>query len=543
MCSTPPGKRIAAIGDPMRLRQILVNLLGNAVKFTRDGEVVLRYTFVDDDSDKLHLRFEVTDTGVGIQQENLSQVFDSFSQEDGSTSRRFGGTGLGLAICRQLTEMMGGEIGVSSEPGQGSCFWFTVTLRKAGPAWLSRVVSQRLANLKVLAVDNNGTSSGIVAGYLSALGIQVVSVASGRDAIKRLESAGSTPSFDLIMLDADVGDMSGLATAQEIRANYKNQRIKIVLLNSTAADLDDEQWRGAGVDECLPKPIRQSMLYECLLMLTASTGSFPALKIPREQNVTQFEPLTGRVLLVEDNPVNQAVALGMLEEIGCETVVAVNGQEAVDRCASEDFDIVLMDCEMPVMDGFVATAVIRDRAKDASKVPIIAVTANAINGDRERCIAAGMQDYISKPISPEKLHGTLRKWLHGAGQDDIALDVPDSIDTASLKNIGKLQGVGGDKMIRQVVDLYLSSSLELVEDLRARLSQDDAEAVRQVAHALKSSSLTVGACELATLAQRMEEMGRNGKLVDAEKYSSELDNLYPKTVVALKKAIEQVAVC
>jgi len=542
MCSTPPGKMIAAIGDPLRLKQILVNLLGNAVKFTQDGEVVLRYTLIDNDTENLRFRFEVTDTGVGIQRDHLSLIFDSFSQEDSSTARRFGGTGLGLAICKQLIEMMGGEIGVESEPEKGSCFWFTLSLEKASPAWFARKVSHRLANLSVLVVDNNATNSDIVVGYLSALGVQTVSVTSGHDALKRLDVDAESSPIDLVLLDADVGDMSGLETARAIRATPRAQQVKIVLLNPAAVGLDEEQWRDAGIDDCLPKPIRQSMLYESLLMLTASTGTFISLKVPREPDAKQLERLTGRVLLVEDNPVNQAVALGMLEELGCDTVVAINGQEAIEQVVQEDFDVILMDCEMPVMDGFAATAAIHDRAKDANKVPIIALTANAIDGDRERCIAAGMQDYLSKPISVEKLHGTLTKWL-GAAHNGKADYGSVSIDTASLNNIRQLQGVGGDKMVRRVVGLYLESSSMLVEDLRGGLSQGDVEAVRQGAHALKSSSQNVGACALATLSQKLEEMGRSGELVDTEKYMGELDKLYPQTVLALKAAIQQVGEC
>jgi len=438
--------------------------------------------------------------------------------------------------------MMGGEIGVKSEPGKGSCFWFTLSLEKAAPAWFSRNVSHRLANLSVLVVDNNATNSDIVVGYLSALGVQAVSVASGYDALKRLDAVAESSLFDLVLLDADVGDMSGLETARAIRANPKLQPVKIVLLNPVAADLDEEHWRSAGIDDCLPKPIRQTMLYESLLMLTALTGTFTALKVSREPDASQLERLAGRVLLVEDNPVNQAVALGMLEELGCDTVVAINGQEAIDHISKEDFDVVLMDCEMPVMDGFAATAVIHDLAKDTNKVPIIALTANAVDGDRERCIAAGMQDYLSKPISVEALHGTLKKWLRAEHHGTVSHGL-DSIDTASLNNIRKLKGVGGDKMVRRVVDLYLSSSSMLVDDLRVGLLQGNAEAVRQGAHALKSSSQNVGACALATLSQKLEEMGRSGELVETEKYMGELDKLYPKTVLCLKAAIQQVREC
>jgi len=542
MCATPAGKTIAAIGDPLRLKQILVNLLGNAIKFTQDGEVVMRYMLIDDDDEKLHFRFEVADTGVGIQQDHLSLIFDSFSQEDGSTARRFGGTGLGLAICKQLIEMMGGEIGVESEPDKGSCFWFTLSLDKAGPAWFSRKVSHRLANLSVLVVDNNATNSDIVTGYLSALGVDVDSAASGHDALQRLDAAAASSSIDLVVLDADVGDMSGLEMAREIRAKFIQPTVKILLLNPAAVGLDEEQWRSAGIDDCLSKPIRQSMLFESLLILTAATGTITAPKISREPLASQLEPLAGRILLVEDNPVNQAVALGMLEELGCDTALAINGEEAIERSEQEHFDVILMDCEMPVMDGFSATAAIHDRAKDTNEVPIIALTANAVDGDRERCIAAGMQDYLSKPISLEKLHKTLKKWL---GAEHIGSERlgQDAIDTTSLNNIRNLRGVGGDKMVRQVVDLYLESSSTLVDGLYSDLSQGNAEAVRQSAHALKSSSQNVGACELATLSQELEEMGRSGKLVDTDKYMGELNKLYPKTVFALKAAIQHVGEC
>lgn len=542
MCSTPPGKMIAAIGDPLRLKQVLVNLLGNAVKFTQDGEVVVRYALIDDNAETLRFRFEVTDTGVGIQEDSLSLIFDSFSQEDGSTSRRFGGTGLGLAICKQLTEMMGGEIGVESEQGKGSCFWFTLSLKKAGAGWFSRSVSHRLANLNVLVVDDNMTNSNILVSYLSAFGVRADSATSGYAALKRLDAVTQSTPFDVVIVDADVGDMSGRDAAQAIRANPKLQPVKIVLLNTAAGDLDEKEWREAGIDDCLPKPIRQSMLYESLLMLTASTGSYIARKVTREPDASDLEPLSGRVLLVEDNPVNQAVALGMLEELGCEAVVAINGREAIEYFAREDFDVILMDCEMPVMDGFTATAAILDRGNETRNVPVIALTANAIDGDRERCIDAGMQDYLSKPISFEALHGMLSKWMP-VDRNDRGRDDPEAIDHASLNNIRKLRGVGGDKMLRRVVKLYLSTSSTVVEDLRSALSKGDAESVRQSAHALKSSSQNVGASALATLSQKLEAMGRSGELVNSETYLGELNKLYPKTVQALKTTILQPEKC
>ena len=539
MCATPPGKTVAAVGDPQRLKQILVNLLGNAIKFTQDGEVVLRYLLLDDNSNEMTLRFEVSDTGVGIRPENLSVIFKSFSQEDGSTSRRYGGTGLGLAICKQLVEMMDGEMGVESEPKQGSRFWFTVTLPKATPGWLSRHVSLRLANLNVLVVDNNATNAEIVVSYLAALGVHAVTVASGYNGLKRLDNASASSPFDLVLLDTDVGDMSGLMLAQAIRNNPKTRPVKIVLLSRTAELVEEDEWRDAGVDDCLAKPIRQSMLYECLLTLTTSAGNFKSRSKGHIPEDTGRQPLGGNVLLVEDNPVNQAVALGMLEEIGCDTVVAINGQDAIEHISKEQFDVVLMDCEMPVMDGFEATVAIRGQSGSSSYVPIIALTANAIEGDRERCLASGMQDYLSKPISVERLHGTLKKWLP-AEAEATAANESGSIDESSLDSIRNLKGVGGDGMVKRVVDLYLSNSLSLVENLRTALSDADAETLRQSAHALKSSSQNVGALGLATLCQQLEEMGRSGKLENLQHYFAELDDLYPKTVRALEAAVEGV---
>ena len=551
ICSTPPGKTVAAVGDSQRIKQILVNLLGNAVKFTQDGEVVLTLELQDDRDGYLDLRFEVSDTGVGIRQDNLKMIFKSFSQEDGSTSRRFGGTGLGLAICKQLVEMMGGKIGVESHPGRGSRFWFNLTLPKASPAWLSRHVSFRLANLKVLVVDNNETSSDIVVGYLSALGVSATAASTGFDAIKRLELAASSSPYDLVIVDSGLEDMSGLKLAQAINRDPQFKAAKVVLLSPASAPFSGNELVEAGIDTCLMKPVRQSSLYETILMLTASTGSFDPRKVSADVDKKQLERLQGHVLLVEDNPVNQAVALGMLEELGCDTIVAINGQEAVERIAKDRFDLVLMDCEMPVMDGFEATSAIRSMPSGGHDLPIIALTANAVDGDRERCIESGMQDYLSKPISVEQLHDTLKRWLetdHGRaierpGNGHAGDAETGAIDAKSLDSIRNLKGVGGDNMVRRVVDLYVSNSSMLLEDIRLALSLDDPEAVRQGAHALKSSSLNVGALGIASLSQTIEAMGRDGVLEGAKEHFSELESLYDTTIDALKNATRAADEC
>ena len=319
-------------------------------------------------------------------------------------------------------------------------------------------------------------------------------------------------------------------------------------------DAGVEGWREAGVDDYLPKPVRQSILYECLLLLTASTGAFSASRLPKHIEDTELSLLDGHVLLVEDNPVNQMVAQGMLAELGCEVALADNGQQAVDLTATRSFDAVLMDCEMPVLDGFAATAAIQERERSHDRLPIIALTANAIAGDRERCLKAGMHDYISKPVTMESLHAALSKWLPtkasvGTSSRILAgrrVDPPaggqssiHAIDKTVLDSIRNLKGVGGEKMVSRVISIYLSNAPTLVDGLKESLLGNDAEAIRISAHALKSSSQNVGAMALAHLSLQIEAMGRDGRLEQPGKYIDELDALYPQTVDALKAEIRQ----
>ena len=344
----------------------------------------------------------------------------------------------------------------------------------------------------------------------------------------------------MILLDAQIGDMSGLETARAIRANAKLPPAKLVLLSPVAENADIQDARDAGIDDCLLKPVRQSILYESLLMLTAATGSFSARRLPKIVEDTRLAALHGEVLLVEDNPVNRAVALGMLSELGCDVVVATNGQEAVDFTATRQFDAVLMDCEMPVLDGFAATAAIQAREQGRTRLPIIALTANAIDGDRERCMEAGMHDYISKPVTLESLHASLVKWLQPK-MADVPCDSPQTLDGSALDNIRNLKGMGGNKMVKEVIALYLSSSSTQVDDLREGLVEGDAEAVRQSAHALKASSQNVGAAALVDLSQKFEKMGRSGELDQIKKHMDELSALYAQTILALKAEVLQAS--
>ncbi len=532
VCSTPPGPALEVKGDAARLKQVLINLLANAVKFTPEGEIVVRYKVMEQNRGSVGVCFEVVDTGIGIKADNVATVFESFAQEDGSTSRRFGGTGLGLAICQQLVEMMGGEIGVNSKPGEGSRFWFTLKLDFSRRLEIPADKLYEYAGLRALVVDDNRSSNNVISGYLAALGMQVVQAYTGDTALRQLHSASFSQGFDVLLLDAELRGHDAHELVQAIRRNDALRNTRILIMAPALGTDDDQRWTGEGVNGYLPKPVRQSALLETLEMVVRPSDVTARMEHLKPGLNGGLDQLGGRVLLVEDNPVNQSVAVGILEEFGCDTVVAFNGEDAIEQISQGEFDVVLMDCEMPVMDGFAATAAIREQVGSARAVPIIAVTANAVDGDRERCLAAGMQDYLPKPITVEKLHGTLKRWL----PVDESPPVPhsDPIDPSSLDSIRSLQGVGGESMVRRVVNIYLTSSIEQLGNLQGAVRARDAEHIRQAAHALKASSQNVGAKPLSTLCQQLEEQGRNRRLDDVDSLLADIDKAYERTVEALR---------
>ena len=395
-----PELRQNRVGDGLRIRQILLNLVGNAVKFTDEGQVLIRVSQANpaepnDDS----LLFEVIDTGIGIDTENLSRVFDSFSQEDGSVTRRYGGTGLGLAICKQLVDLMDGEIGVDSAQGNGTTFWFNIVLESLPSQ--EEPESSDLSGAKVLIVDDNATNREILVAQLSSWDVDVSQAASGREA---LEAIDQNLRPDVVLLDLKMPEMNGLETAAEIRRRDGNSSPKIVLLSSLSGQLDQSEREKLRIESTLTKPVRQRLLHGCLagLLSTATPARETSASSPQDPG-QDAAPLDARVLLVEDNKVNQEVAKAMLKMLGCKTTSVLNGKEALELIIDQQkrFDLVLMDCQMPEMDGFTATRAIRDyeASSGGEAHPIIALTANALTGDRERCIEAGMDDYLSKPFT------------------------------------------------------------------------------------------------------------------------------------------------
>jgi two-component system sensor histidine kinase/response regulator len=398
----PPGLR----GDPSRLRQVLLNLAGNAVKFTASGEVVVRAHLEEQTPSGMVVRFEVTDTGIGIAAQDQSRMFEAFSQVDSSTTRRYGGTGLGLAISRQLVTAMGGTIGVESRPGHGSTFWFTLPFELAvDPAAARPRETELLTGLRVLVVDDNETNRVILDDQLSAWGMSVEAVDSGAHALSLLDAATREGRpFDLAVLDLCMPEMDGLELARRISAAPHLASTGLVLLTS-GPDVAQADARAAGIATSLTKPVQLSRLQAALQALVASG---------RERPATPSEPVhrgRGRVLVVEDGEINQLVATGILEHLGYIVDVADDGIQALDAHARATYDAVLMDVHMPRLDGYQATAEIRRREAGGPRTPIIAVTAGATEGDRERCLAAGMDDYVSKPIAREAVAAALDRWV------------------------------------------------------------------------------------------------------------------------------------
>jgi two-component system, sensor histidine kinase and response regulator len=404
---------IAICGDPNRLRQVIVNLLGNAIKFTDSGSIAVRVSVIGEESTSVGLRFEVQDTGIGVSSEAQARIFESFSQADGSTTRKHGGTGLGLAISRQLVELMGGKIGVNNAITRGSVFWFTVNFDKHSIDVDDPAFNRKAAQgMRALIVDDNASTREALERQLAGWRLLSDSVAA-TDCVQTLRQAAARGQpYDVVLLDMELSRTSGLALAACIKADPAIAGVKLLLLSTERCAADAVQRREAGVAFQLIKPARECDLYDCIVTPgRASEGLRPVacqpacLGVPRRRR---------KVLLAEDNPVNTEVAKAMLEGFGFDVVCTDNGEQALRAAEAEQFDLVLMDCQMPVMDGFAATAEIRrhEQQKGRARVlPIIAITANALQGDREACLAAGMDDYLSKPFTQQSLGQTIARWV------------------------------------------------------------------------------------------------------------------------------------
>jgi len=530
-------------GDPGRLRQVLTNLLSNAVKFTERGEVIVRVTRETETPDSALLRFVVTDTGIGISDEARQLIFEAFSQADGSTTRKYGGTGLGLAISQQLVEMMGGHIGVDSAPGRGSTFWFTASFGRRPQKTSELTEKAQLEGLRVLVVDDNATNRTLVHHQIASWGMRNGDAASGAEALELLRrEAANGDAYDIAILDMQMPEMDGLMLAREIKADESISGTRLVMMTSLGPR-DDNLLREAGVEVCLRKPVKQSQLFDCLATVMASAGA-PG-DAQAEAGIAPAQDQTGsvaglgnaRVLVAEDNVVNQRVALRQLQKLGYSADGVANGLEVLEALERIHYDVVLMDCQMPEMDGFEATAEIRRREGSSRRTTIVAMTANALEGERERCLAAGMDDYISKPVRPEAMSAIIHRWTGApnASANTAGLPVTSAsgeraaLDISVISNLRALQSRAEPNLLSDLIDSFLRDSAERIAAMRGAAASGDAKALTRTAHALKGSSGTVGANRMTALCDVIEELSR----------ASSMEGL-PALIDALAEEFERV---
>ncbi|HEX2485829.1 MAG TPA: response regulator [Myxococcota bacterium] len=524
----------AVLADPGRLRQVLTNLVSNAIKFTERGEVVVDVQ-VQPGKDKVAwVRFEVRDTGIGIAPEARSSLFEPFAQADASTTRRYGGTGLGLAICRQLVELMGGSIDFASEPGRGSRFFFRIPFARI-PARAPELRAEGVTGLRILVVDDNATNREILQHRLLAWGARPAVASDGASALRELERAAAAGApYAVALLDVHMPGMDGLALARAIRSKPGLPAPRVALLTSLATE-DEAALREAGVELQLSKPVRLAELRHAFAQLTGQEpNESAALVRPAEAN----GPLAGLVLLVEDNPVNQEVASEMIRSLGCEVHLAEDGARALEILSNARYDAVLMDCQMPRMDGFEVTRALRAREGAGPRMPIVALTANVLEGDRETCLAAGMDDYLPKPFDRAQLRAILRRWLPQPGSQ--ARGGP-PLDPAALQAIRGLNPARGEALVAKVVSAYLASAPGSLAELRTCAERDDAEGVGFHAHALKSSSGHVGARRMVELSAALERAARTGELARAKDLVDALDEAWRAARAALEVLPEAAA--
>jgi two-component system sensor histidine kinase/response regulator len=517
----------AVQGDALRLGQVLTNLGGNAVKFTERGEVVLRASLVRETAQGVTVRFEVSDTGIGVSPEQLARLFQPFSQADASTTRRYGGTGLGLAISKQIVELLGGEIGVSSEPGRGSVFWFTVPLGKAqgvGPTAPPDLAD--LAGVRVLVVDDNASNRQILQGQLSSWQMRDRAVDEGAQALRSLrEAAARGEPFRLALLDMEMPGMDGMELARAIKSDPLLADTTLVMLTSTARSVAG-QARQAGVAACLDKPVRQAALRDCLSKVLAGLPPEARPPAPTKPSEAAADRSHLRILVAEDNIVNQQVTLGILRHRGYQVDVVANGREALEALARRPYAAVLMDCQMPEMDGYEATAELRRREGAARRTPVIALTAHALAGEREKCVAAGMDDYIAKPTLPVDLYAALdRCWEGGptalapapAASDPMAEPAtPEAESQDPLhQRLDLLEELGGRDLVQEVADLFQRDGTARLAALTHAIAAGGAQDATFAAHALKGACANIGATAMGALCGGIEAQASHGDLKGA----------------------------
>ena len=554
ICYVDDDIPVLVAGDANRLRQILNNIVNNAISFTDEGEVVVRMTGVAQSETKDTYQCDVQDTGRGIAPELQARMFEAFTQADSSSTRSHGGLGMGLAITHELVARMDGEISFKSRLGEGSRFTFTVKLDRVESDVMKRIGGRSLQGARILIVDDNETNRTILYHQLSNWGILAETVECAKSALSRLQNAAvQNKPYDLLILDLHMPETDGLELARQIQADESIADIKSLMLTSAVLEQSAEQLHELGIDAYISKPARQSLLYTSIASLMPNAVAVNEL----DNNITpvvRLLPLGAKVLLAEDNLVNQDVAFHMLELIGCQVTVVSNGAQAIQSCELEKYDLIFMDCQMPVLDGYIATMQIKEGASANSSTPVVALTASALEGDREKCLCHGMDDYISKPVRQDQLYNALNRWASGtmrqfpekkealdadcprnsdssesaSSQNSVQIskyweestsldhDLGESMETnvamltvlneKSLNTIRSLQRPGKVDLLGKIAGMYIDKTPGMISDMQSALVAGDLSVIKACAHSLKSSSAYLGADSLSDKCRQIESL-------------------------------------
>lgn len=519
-------------GDPGRLRQILLNLISNSIKFTSQGQISLNIKLEKEESDVVVVRFEVSDTGIGIPQEKLSTIFEAFAQADASTTRQYGGTGLGLTISRQLVEMMGGQLGAESQEGLGSTFWFTAQFAKQSQAAAQlAVLTDDMLSKRILVVDDIPVNRRLVCQFLSSWGFRYEEASDGISALKALRLAYvEDDPYYVVLLDYFMPGMDGVTLAKKIREDKALCDTKLILLTSHGKRGDAQKFEDAGFAAYLVKPIKRSQLLDCLLLVLdqyESTRSDKPTHLITKYTVAEMNRGKIRVLLAEDNITNQKVALRVLEKLGFKADGVMNGLEAIKALEKIDYDVLLMDVQMPEMDGFEAARLIRSLSTKVRnpKIPIIAMTAHALKGDREKCLEAGMDDYISKPFKSADLAVSINRVLTKGGSGDKTPAEPKAATEHSIFNKQLLlENFFGDQdFLAESLNTFLEDLQDSICHLRPALDHGDCKTVAAISHKLKGSAGLITAGAIQNVAARMEQAGNAQEVFGSKRLFLELE--------------------
>jgi len=544
--------------DPIRIRQILTNLISNAIKFTDHGEICVKVETLKESSQWVQVRFLVRDTGIGMTSQEQERLFEPFTQADESTTRKYGGSGLGLAISRKLVALMDGQISCASQPGEGAEFWFDLTLRKSADSLIvSKPSDDELQGVRAIVIDDNGNNRQLLTRKMTRWGVVAEGAKSGIEGLTMLyQAAEEEKPFDLVILDMQMPHMDGMDVARLIRKDRAINGAKIVMLNLMGFQVD-----AVGMEEkstiYLTKPVRQLDLYSSMVTLIKGEHLEKSLLIRGDSLKKELITFNAKALLAEDNIINQQVSMGILCKLGCRVDLALDGLEALTALSGNSYDIIFMDCQMPRMDGYIATMEIRRlesrEQQNGKRVPIIALTANALSGDQEQCLAAGMDDYISKPFKRDEIVKIMKRWLpdnlqsatlhdpervepsSGEKKSAIVTKAAQSgvIDHRVLESIRDLQTDDTEDLLTKLINLFLNEVPDKLKKLHQALENRDTAVVRALSHSLKSSSAYMGALTLSALLKELEENAQKDSLENVSELLICIEDEFQKIIVPL----------